>query len=68
VSFVDGARLWNIYGLDGGQERRRVLSELVLRKKNCICIDAWRRDLDMVAVIIVGILKLKGSKMRGGAE
>jgi len=52
-----------------------VFSELVLRKKNCSCIDAWRWDLEMllpyslmVAVIMVGILKLNGSTSGGGEE
>jgi len=40
--------LWNIYCLDGGQGCGRVFSELVLRKKNCSCIDAWRWDLEML--------------------
>jgi hypothetical protein len=68
VSFVDGARLWNINGLDGGQGCGRVLSELVLRKKNCSCIDACRWELDMIAVIEMGILKLKGCTMGVGGR
>jgi hypothetical protein len=29
-----------------------VLSELVLRKKSCSCIDAWRWDLEMFFAVV----------------